>query len=156
MERTHHEQIEDTELSRAHTEGEQETQPDLHCKHLDGLTLIFEPKGVSPLIDIILIHGLGGRSIRTWMKRIKRVWAPWQSDEYFWPEWLRNETSLESARIWTFGYPARDHFNFFKKSDASFEDFALRLLHALEGRDSKVSRKSIIIPYISAHLHAND
>ena len=61
-----------------------------------GLTAVWSPP--RPVIDFIFIHGLGGRSGKTWYCN---------SDlGTFWPSWLHEEPELLSARVHTFGYSA--------------------------------------------------
>ncbi|KAM7215743.1 hypothetical protein V8F06_008853 [Rhypophila decipiens] len=51
-----------------------------------------------PVVDIIFVHGLGGKSRSTWS---------WQYDpQKFWPLWLAEEVQLSKTRIFTFGYNA--------------------------------------------------
>ena len=64
-----------------------------------GLTILFEPDNTSPSVDIVFVHGLGGRSMHTWSLGKK--------PELFWPrEWLPFEPAMQNARISTFGYDA--------------------------------------------------
>lgn len=69
--------------------------------HIDGepsdiIKLIYEPPGILPHLDIVLVHGLGRTSTDTWTKG-----GPQPS---FWPDWLHEQGPLRTARIWTIGY----------------------------------------------------
>ncbi|KAI0383265.1 hypothetical protein F5Y04DRAFT_250954 [Hypomontagnella monticulosa] len=67
--------------------------------------------------DIILVHGLGGSSWRTWS------WE--RQPDVFWPEWLRHEDGLSHFRVFTYGYNA----NFMdSKNPLSILDFSKGLL----------------------------
>ncbi|KAF2671659.1 hypothetical protein BT63DRAFT_398038 [Microthyrium microscopicum] len=63
-----------------------------------GLELIYEPE-ISPPLDIIFVHGIGGTSRSTWTKD--------RHADKFWPKrWLPNEPGIQTARILSFGYNA--------------------------------------------------
>ncbi|CAI6336638.1 unnamed protein product [Periconia digitata] len=63
-----------------------------------GLTVLYQPE-ISPSIDIVFVHGLGGTSRTTWSKG--------KNFDNCWPEkWLPAEVGIQSARILTFGYDA--------------------------------------------------
>ncbi|KAI1408636.1 hypothetical protein F5Y13DRAFT_194107 [Hypoxylon sp. FL1857] len=67
--------------------------------------------------DIILVHGLGGSSWRTWS------WE--RHPDVFWPEWLRHEDGLSHFRVFTYGYNA----NFMDpENPLSILDFSKALL----------------------------
>lgn len=64
-----------------------------------GLNIIHEPKNGHPQIDIIFVHGLGGKSEDTWSYR--------KSPKLFWPKiWLPHEPGMGQARMSSFGYNA--------------------------------------------------
>ena len=65
-----------------------------------GLTLVYEPDGVLPYLDIVLVHALGRTSASTWAQE--------GSLSSFWPGWLHDEGPLRMARVWTAGYSASD------------------------------------------------
>jgi hypothetical protein len=68
------------------------------CKDPLGLTVVYEPE-ISPSLDIIFVHGLGGTS--------RATWALDRNPDYFWPEkWLPREPGIQMARILSFGYNA--------------------------------------------------
>ena len=93
------------------------------CDDPLGLTVIFEPE-LSPPLDIIFVHGLGGSSRATWTKR--------RDPETFWPKhWLPNEPGIGTARILSFGYNA----NFAAVGHAPITgigDFAKDLLYSMK------------------------
>ncbi|KAI1366621.1 WD40 repeat-like protein [Xylaria arbuscula] len=60
-----------------------------------GLTLLFSPQ--QPQVDLILVHGLGGGSRKTWSKTAQL--------SHYWPqEWLSKDSAFEKVRIYTYGY----------------------------------------------------
>ena len=61
-----------------------------------GLPAIYTP--LKPIVDIIFVHGLGGKSGSTWYCN--------KNIDTFWPSWLHDEQELSGARVHTFGYPA--------------------------------------------------
>lgn len=65
-----------------------------------GLTTVYEPESQCTTVDIILIHGLGGNSTKTWSNS--------GDPESFWPEsWLPKDPEFVDARIHVFGYFAK-------------------------------------------------
>ena len=63
-----------------------------------GLEVIYEPE-VSPPLDIIFVHGIGGT--------LRSSWAKDQNPDKFWPlRWLTTEPGIRTARILSFGYNA--------------------------------------------------
>ncbi|KAK8046092.1 hypothetical protein PG996_014156 [Apiospora saccharicola] len=90
-----------------------------------GLTVLYEPQSpVERLVDIVLIHGLGGTSLRTWCHN--------RDLQYLWPQqWLPNEPGFEHARIITYGYNA--HFSTKKEhTSLAIGDFANDLLFRMK------------------------
>jgi hypothetical protein len=74
-----------------------------------------------PLVDIIFVHGLGGRARDTWV-------SPRGT---FWPEWLPTEKGLSNIRLSTFGYKA-DFNKFFEGQNMlGIPGFAAQLLAAV-------------------------
>lgn len=63
-----------------------------------GIHSFYWPKGVTPLVDVFFVHGLGGKSEQSWSRH--------KTKESFWPRWLKQELGLERARLSTFGYPS--------------------------------------------------
>ncbi|KAG9240510.1 NACHT and WD domain protein [Calycina marina] len=60
-----------------------------------GLNLLYAP--AEPLLDFILVHGLGGGSRKTWSKT--------SLVKDFWPqEWLPKDLAFKNVRIHSFGY----------------------------------------------------
>lgn len=88
-----------------------------------GLTVLYEPE-VSPSLDIIFVHGLGGTS--------RATWAHERNPQYFWPEkWLPLEPEIRMARILSFGYNA----NWQSTGPApitGISDFAKELLYSMK------------------------
>ncbi|KAH7313911.1 hypothetical protein B0I35DRAFT_376352 [Stachybotrys elegans] len=89
-----------------------------------GLTTVYAPADMSPVLaDIVLIHGLGGNSRKTWS---------FSSDpEHFWPgRWLPFDPDFVNTRIHVFGYNAdwRDR----QHSPLRIYDFAQSLLGVLK------------------------
>ncbi|KAF1982271.1 hypothetical protein K402DRAFT_415046 [Aulographum hederae CBS 113979] len=80
-----------------------------------GLFLVQNPP--EPIADLILVHGLGGSSLKTWS------WK--RNPDLFWPAWLKDEVDLSNIRIFSFGYNA----NFAGQNSVySIMDFAKSLL----------------------------
>ncbi|KAG8531039.1 uncharacterized protein KY384_004396 [Bacidia gigantensis] len=93
-----------------------------------GLNVIFCPKS-SPTVDIVLIHGLGGTSRKTWSKN--------GDPDLFWPlKFLPLEPYICLGRIFTFGYNA--NFRAAGNVSTSILDFAKDLLFDLKfAKDSQ-------------------
>ncbi|RDW59059.1 hypothetical protein BP5796_11983 [Coleophoma crateriformis] len=93
-----------------------------------GLSVVWSPDE-SPSVDIVFIHGLGGKSMGTW--------AAGGKPSLFWPkEFLSLEPVIQTARVSTFGYYA-DFRTRAPKNFLDIEDFALRLLSDLKnGQDA--------------------
>ncbi|KAL8648406.1 MAG: hypothetical protein Q9210_005006 [Variospora velana] len=89
-----------------------------------GLNVIYAPEEGLPIVDIILVHGLGGTSQKTWSKN--------RDAQYFWPQkWLPLEPGFEQARVLSFGYNA--HFaSAGRENILNIADFAKDLLFALK------------------------
>lgn len=90
--------------------------------------MVHQPNLRAP-IDIILVHGLGGDSQKTWSKN--------HDPNMFWPGlWLPSEPEIGKARILTFGYNA----NFgpgSTKGIGNVSDFAKELLYEMRfGKDN--------------------
>ncbi|KAL8804009.1 MAG: hypothetical protein Q9223_005944 [Gallowayella weberi] len=103
-----------------------------HCRersaerHADplGLNVLYEPNDSAPVVDIILVHGLGGTSQKTWSRN--------RDIECFWPQkWLPAEPGFEQARIMSFGYNA--HFaSSGRENVLNIADFAKDLLFGMK------------------------
>lgn len=108
-----------------------------------GLHVVHQPE-IAPLFNIILIHGLGGDSRKTWTKDLS-------DPDLFWPErWLPLEPDIGRARILSFGYNA----NFLPGTPRSIYkigDFAKELLFEMKfakddnGQDLDIGRLPIIV-----------
>lgn len=88
-----------------------------------GLTTLFEPPPpVTPTVDIVLIHGLGGGSRKTWSYS--------SNPTQYWPlAWLPADNEFADVRIHTFGYKA--DWDSRQQSILNIRDFAQSLLGEL-------------------------
>ena len=88
-----------------------------------GLQVVHDPEE-EPLLDIILVHGLGGTSRATWSKN--------RDPEKFWPQqWLPLDPDIQHARILSFGYNA--HFASTGPTPITdISDFAKDLLYGMK------------------------
>ena len=77
----------------------------------------------STVITIVLVHGLGGSSIKTWTH---------SETNSFWPTWLAEMNGFENVRITTFGYGARWSNIMASRNVLGVTDFANQLLDALD------------------------
>ena len=108
-----------------------------------GLHVVHQPEA-APLFNIILIHGLGGGSKKTWTKDLS-------DPDLFWPQrWLPLEPDLGRARILSFGYNA----SFIPRTPRSMYnigDFAKELLFDMKfakddnGQDLEIGSVPIIM-----------
>ena len=108
-----------------------------------GLHVIHQPD-VGPRYNIILIHGLGGGSRKTWTKDV-------DNPALFWPQqWLPLEPDIGSARVLTFGYNAK-FVPGTPRSIYRIGDFAKELLFEMKfakcsnGKDLDIASVPIII-----------
>lgn len=114
-----------TSVSDAHAavRPSTETHPSGVLQDQLGLTVLHKPDD-APSIDIVFVHGLGGKSQKTWTKDKK--------PQLFWPkEWLPKEEGMKNARILTFGYDA----NFLDRGPNRtwrISDFAEDLVYQLD------------------------
>lgn len=94
-------------------------------RHADplGLNVVYEPD-TAPTLDLILVHGLGGTSRKTWSHN--------RDIELFWPrEWLPHEPGFSTTRVLTFGYNA--HFAAAGRENIlNIGDFARDLLFGMK------------------------
>ena len=108
-----------------------------------GLHVLHQPD-TTPLYNIVLVHGLGGDSRRSWTKDLN-------DPGLFWPQkWLPFEPDIGRARVLSFGYNA----NFLPGTPRSIYrigDFAKELLFELKfakgsnGEDLDIGSVPIII-----------
>ncbi|KAJ5449516.1 uncharacterized protein N7458_005965 [Penicillium daleae] len=84
-----------------------------------GLTNVYSPGHCKPVVDIIFIHGLGGRSHYTWSYK--------KDLALFWPGWLHQEPGLADVRITTYGYDS-SIWPAFTKNFSCIDDFSQELL----------------------------
>lgn len=95
-----------------------------------GLSIIHKPEHGPPCIDIILVHGLGGKSQDTWNC---------DSPPFFWPRAICDEPPFQMARIWSYGYSAPGFKALSRKSVAGIGDFGIDLLCRLKDEGTDVS-----------------
>ena len=97
-----------------------ESQEDRRGKF--GLTLVCDR--AEPIVDIVLVHGLGGGSRKTWCKR--------DEPALYWPkEWLQRDPEFRNVRVHSFGYDS----DWVTRSGSQHDihDFGKQLLWALLG-----------------------
>jgi hypothetical protein len=74
-----------------------------------------------PIVDVILVHGLGGSRVRTWCYD--------GNPQYFWPSWLPMEGGvLAKLRVFSYGYNSSVKG---AETSANILDFAKDLLHGM-------------------------
>lgn len=78
---------------------------------------------VSPALDIIFVHGLGGDRFETWQTEQKS----------FWPRWLA--AKFPNCRVFSFGFDSKKLAGFLTGEGASLHDLALTLADALLSRE---------------------
>jgi HPt (histidine-containing phosphotransfer) domain-containing protein len=78
---------------------------------------------VSPALDIVFVHGLGGDRIETWQVEPKS----------FWPRWLA--AKFPNCRVFSFGFNSKKLAGFLTGEGASLHDLALMLADALLSRE---------------------
>ncbi|KAL8788492.1 MAG: hypothetical protein Q9195_007269 [Heterodermia aff. obscurata] len=108
-----------------------------------GLHVLHQPE-TAPLFNIILIHGLGGDSRKTWTKDLS-------DPDLFWPQrWLPLEPDIGRARILSFGYNA-SFLPGTPRSIYKIVDFAKELLFEMKfakdnnGQDLDIGSRPIIV-----------
>ncbi|KAK0752375.1 hypothetical protein B0T18DRAFT_89581 [Schizothecium vesticola] len=85
--------------------------------------------------DIFVVHGLRGGATSSWRHPDSgTIWF-----QHLLPEYIRNQTSADSARIWTFGYPAYVTFQ-----AAGVYELALDLLNRIKGVRKGYENRKII------------
>jgi hypothetical protein len=89
------------------------------------LQILIEPASTTASINVIFIHGLGGKPCGTWTN---------EQTNFFWPAFLSKEKGLEHLRVMTFGYNAIWQ-NLWKKwqgqTQLNIADFASQLMNRL-------------------------
>ncbi|KIX09815.1 uncharacterized protein Z518_00896 [Rhinocladiella mackenziei CBS 650.93] len=105
------------------------------------MKLIYEPKGILPYLDIVLVHGLGWTSTDTWTKE-----GPQPS---FWPDWLRDKGPLRMARVWLMGYRAADfNHNLLQQPHVAIDRFVRRLWDRLAKNSTQKTSPEMQIPVV--------
>jgi len=74
------------------------------------------------IVNLILVHGLGGSSLDTWTEPRSKT---------FWPDLLHDDKRFPNLRISTFGYIADWQNIFARKNALGIEGIARQLLDAL-------------------------
>ncbi|KAI1755556.1 hypothetical protein F4782DRAFT_409103 [Xylaria castorea] len=92
-----------------------------------GLTTLHEPQEVTPVVDIVFVHGLGGGSRKTWARTVDPL--------HFWPKaWLPEDVDFKDVRIHSFGYNA--DWGQRRQSILNIHDFAQSLLGEIKNNPS--------------------
>ncbi|KAI0547520.1 hypothetical protein F4679DRAFT_574719 [Xylaria curta] len=107
-----------------------------------GLHVLHSPGAEKRTVDILLIHGLGGTSLRTWCHG--------RDLDNLWPQlWLPLEEGFSTARNLTYGY--NSHFS--KKDQASLAigDFSNDLLFRMKYSETGSERLGQVPIVILAH-----
>lgn len=101
--------------------GHEQPEPELNRKTANalGLTRVYNPQHCKPVVDIIFIHGLGGRSHDTWCYK--------RNLDFFWPKWLSQEPGLAGVRITTYGYDS-SIWPALRRNYSCINDFSQELL----------------------------
>ena len=103
-----------------------------------GLNTLYDP-AKSAIVDLVLVHGLGGGSRSTWTKS--------DSPSQYWPkEWLPQDLDFQDVRIHSFGYNS----NWGSESILNIHDFAKALLASMSDcpripRNTNVRFSSIFV-----------
>jgi len=86
-----------------------------------GLKVLVSPSATSrldpPIIDVVLIHGLGGSPRKTWR----------HSGGSFWPLWIPEHPGMENTRVTLYGYDS----NVSRRGTLHIGDFGDRFLEDL-------------------------
>ena len=87
-----------------------------------GLRVLYEPAQEANVVNLVLVHGLGGSAIETWTELGSKT---------FWPKLLHEDKRCPNLRIATFGYNAEYKNIFAPKNALGIQGFAKQLLDAL-------------------------
>lgn len=98
-----------------------------------GLSLVRGPRSGPVCMDIVFVHGLGGKSWDSWTQR------NFLKPPFFWPSSLNNTRNLQRVRVWMFGYRAASFKKLVGNSTSAITDFALDLLFRLRNNAEDVS-----------------
>lgn len=93
-----------------------------------GLNLVSKPSDRKPIVNIVFIHGLGGKCHDTWAYKKKLT--------HFWPLWLQSEYGLANVQVYTFGYNSSIRPSIVRDVSC-IEDFAEQLLAQLKFEAAK-------------------
>ncbi|KAI1741935.1 hypothetical protein F4680DRAFT_446481 [Xylaria scruposa] len=107
-----------------------------------GLHVLHSPGAEKRTVDILLIHGLGGTSLRTWCHG--------RDLDNLWPRlWLPHEEGFSTARVLTYGYNA--HFSKKEQASLAIGDFANDLLFRMKYSENGSERLGQVPIIIVAH-----
>lgn len=126
-------------LFRRPAASKETEQPSLDPHGPLGLHTLFQPETGEPyLVDIVLVHGLGGGSRKSWSLSPSR-------DGSFWPQsWLPQDPDFQQTRIHSYGYDS--NWGTRTKSVLNIHDFAQSLLAAIKNYPPiRRSQTSIIL-----------
>lgn len=87
-----------------------------------GLHVLYEPTPEANVVNLVLVHGLGGSAIETWNESDSKT---------FWPKLLHEDERFPNLRIATFGYDAEFKNIFAPKNALGIQGFAQQLLDSL-------------------------
>lgn len=87
---------------------------------------------ISPILDIVFVHGLGGDRYETWQTEPKS----------FWPRWLAGK--FPNCRVFSFGFDSKKLAGFLTGEGASLHDLALTLADSLLSREVSAHRTLFI------------
>lgn len=91
-----------------------------------GLKVLKHPlDSADQVVDVVLVHGLGGEAMKTWTSASGDFWPTWLQ------EWLCTEREIRNVRISTFGYNADFQHVFEADSVLGIDDFARQLLDGM-------------------------
>lgn len=91
------------------------------------------------LIDLVLVHGLKGGSVKTWRKGT--------DPRYFWPKyWLPLEHGFENASIHSFGYDS--DWGAARQSILNVQDFGKALFEELRTSHHLRNHSPVSLPFV--------
>jgi hypothetical protein len=90
---------------------------------LYGLKVLHEPRQLENIINLVLVHGLGGSAIDTWTHPESKT---------FWPNLLHDDERFANLRIATFGYNANFKDILAPSNALGISAFAKQLLDCID------------------------